>query len=293
MGSEIVAVFGGTGFLGRAIVRRLAQAGWRVRIVARRADSAQSGDPDAVSADIADPASVARAVAGARAVVNAVSLYVERAGRSFEGVHVEGAGRLARAARDAGVERFVHVSGIGADPHSASPYVAARARGESAVSGAFPAAVILRPSVLFGAGDAFLSTLDAVTRLPIVPLFGRGDTCLQPVHVDDVAAAAGRVLDMPEVPARLLELGGAEVLPYRKIVEQVMAHRGRRRPLLPIPFPIWRALAGLSAVLPRPPITRDQVILMRRDNVVAIGVAGFEELGIRPRGLSSVLGECL
>lgn len=293
MTSGPITVFGGTGFLGHRIVERLLRAGWRVRVAARRVGERDLGDAEACPADITDPAAVARAVAGARAVVNAVSLYTETRRETFDAVHVAAAAELARAARNAGTSRLVHVSGIGADPVSPSRYVAARGRGEAAVREAFPAAVILRPGVLFGRGDAFLSTLDAVTRLPLVPLFGQGGTRLQPVHVDDVALAVERIVGMSDPPAVLFELGGPEVLEYRRILERVMAYRGRRRRLLPIPFAVWHALAAACSVLPRPPLTRDQVILMRHDNVVDDGVTGFDELAIEPHSLSGSLTQCL
>lgn len=293
MAGNLVTVVGGTGFLGRAVVGRLLETGWHVRVAARHVPAGEAGRVHPFAVDITDRAAVSGAVAGAHAVVNAVSLYSERDGATFEGVHVEAAGRLARAAREAGVEQFIHVSGIGSHPGSPSRYVAARGRGEQAVRGSFPGAAIVRPSVLFGRDDSFLSTLDAVTRLPVVPLFGLGGNRLQPVHVDDVAAAVVRIVERPDAPARLFEFGGAEVLSYRFILERVLAYRGRWRPLLPIPFAAWHLLAAVCSVLPTPPLTRDQIILMERDNVVGEGVAGFGELGIEPRGLSSALADCL
>lgn len=292
-----ITVFGGTGFLGRAIVRELVDAGHAVRIAARRPalpDWYEEADPLTLAgADIRDEASVAEALAGASGAVNAVSLYLESRRLSFDDIHVQGAGRLARLAREAGIERLVHLSGIGVDPHSASPYVRARARGEAAVLKAFPRATLLRPSVLFGPDDAFLSTLEKLTRLPAIPLFGRGDTRLQPVHVMDVARAAGRLLGPRPPEWRLFELGGEDVMRYREILALVMAHRRRDRPLVPVPFPIWRALAALVAVLPKPPLTRDQLVLMERDNIVGDGVGTFAELGIMPRSLRESLATCL
>lgn len=293
MGRRIVTVFGGTGFLGGAIVERLLGAGWQVRSVARHAAAGGRGGVTGLPADITDPAAVAGAIAGAHAVVNAVSLYRERAGASFYAIHVEAAAGLARAADAAGIGTLVHVSGIGADPASASRYVAARGAGEAAVRATLAEAVILRPGVLFGSGDAFLSTLDAVTRLPVVPLFGYGRTRLQPVHVGDVAAAVERIVGVEAPPARLYELGGPEVLEYRRIIELLLRHRRRRRLLLPVPFAVWHALAAVAGLLPAPPLTRDQVILMQRDNVAAADVAGFDALGIEARGLSAGLAESL
>lgn len=294
MAHEPITVFGGTGFLGSAVVRRLAAAGTPVRVAARHAAVPESsgtngGAVEPCVADVRDEDAVARAVAGAGGVVNAVGLYVERGGATFDAVHVEGAARVARCARAAGVERLVHISGIGADPRSRSRYVAARGRGEARVHTEHPEAVILRPSVLFGPGDAFLRTLDAVTRLPAVPLFGDGGTRLQPVHVDDVAAAATRALEEPAAVGRVFELGGAGVYSYRAIVEAVLAHHRRRRLLLPVPFPAWRLLATLASALPAPPLTRDQVALMEADSIVGAEVGTFADLGITPRALDDVL----
>ncbi|WP_435105151.1 complex I NDUFA9 subunit family protein [Arhodomonas sp. AD133] len=294
----MITVFGGTGFLGRAVVRCLVRAGETVRVAARRpsrAAFAAFGDRiERVSADVRDDDAVAQALSGADAAVNAVSLYVERGELSFDAIHVDGAARVARAAAAAGVGALAHVSGIGADPRSTSRYVAARGRGESAVREAFPNATILRPSVLFGRDDAFLATLDAVTRLPVLPLFGRGSTRLQPVHVEDVAAAVGAAIERHSASAgRVFELGGAEVYTYREIVAMVLRHRRRCRALMPVPFSLWHAAAGVAGLLPNPPITRDQVILMSRDNVVSAGAESFASLDIEPASLAALLPTCL
>lgn len=297
MPEGLTTVFGGTGLLGGAIVRELVDAGQAVRIAARHPslpDWAEDGDRlELASADIRDEASTASALAGASAAVNAVSLYVESRQTSFEAVHVAGAGRLARLAREADIERLVHVSGIGSRDNSPSAYVRARARGETAVLDALPKAIILRPSVLFGPGDAFLSTLAGLTRLPVIPLFGQGETRLQPVHVVDVARALIRLLGEPLTERRLFELGGPDVMRYREILELVLAHLKRDRRLLPMPFLAWRTLAALASVLPTPPLTRDQVILMQRDNIVGDDIGTFDDLGITPRSLRDSLPECL
>lgn len=290
-------VFGGTGFLGAALVRELVEADRPVRLVARRPRRpawAEPGDPlELATADLRREAEVAAALEGAGAVVNAVSLYVPTRRLSFEAIHVEGAGRLARLAREAGIERLIQLSGIGADSASPSAYVRARARGESAVLDAMPKAIIVRPSVLFGPDDAFLGTLARLTRLPAIPLFGRGETRLQPVHVVDVARALARLAGGPAPRRRLFELGGGDVLRYREILELVMARLHRERPLVPVPFIAWRALARLLSPLPSPPLTRDQVILMARDNRVGEGVGTFADLGLAPRSLREALPACL
>ena len=296
MNDQTVTVFGGSGFLGRAVVQRLARSGATVRVAARRPEGAafvgEEAQVERWPVDIDDEDAVAAALEGATGAVNAVSLYAESGGRTFEGIHVRGAIRIAEAARAAGVERLAHISGIGVDPASPSPYVAARARGERGARDACPATVALRPSVIFGRHDRFLSTLDAVTRLPVIPLFGQGRTRLQPVHVDDVAAAVETVLRTPDAARTgVFELGGAGIYTYREIVRRVLQHRRRHRPLVPVPFTAWHVLARMGALLPGPPLTRDQVILMETDNVVGVNAATFTELGIEPTSLFARIGD--
>jgi uncharacterized protein YbjT (DUF2867 family) len=297
MSAALSAVFGGTGFLGRAVVRELAAAGRPVRIAARhpvRPAWAQDGHAiELVAADIRDEAAIANALDGAANVVNAVSLYVESGADTFEAIHVEAATRLARLARTAGVARLVQLSGIGVDPSSPSRYVRARTHGEAVVREAFPGVLIVRPSVIFGPGDAFVAALAGVSRLPVIPLFGRGATRLQPVHVDDVARAIARLLAGAGGGRDTFELGGAEVLSYREILEAVLRCLGRRRLLLPVPFVLWRVMANVLQVLPRPPLTRDQVILMEQDNVVGEGVGTFADLGLSPAGFVGSLDALL
>lgn len=292
-----VTVFGGTGFLGSHVVRELIDAGRRVRIAARRPalpDWAEPGDPlELASVDIRSKADTAKALEGAVSVVNAVSLYVESRNTSFQSIHMEAAGQLAQLSHEAGIQRLIQLSGIGADPTSRSGYVSARGRGETAVVTAFPKAIILRPSVMFGPHDAFLSTLAGLTRLPVIPLFGRGETRLQPVHVVDVARAIGRLLGNDPPERRLFELGGPDIICYREALELVMRELSRERPLLPMPFPLWQLLALLAAPLPNPPLTRDQVVLMAQDNVASDAVGTFEDLGILPRSLRDSLPLCL
>jgi len=281
-----VTVFGGTGFLGRRIVTRLAQAGTEVTVAARHEHDVSvpgaSGRVVFRQTDVRDDASLAAALEGADAAVNAVSLYAERKGLSFADIHVEAATRLARLTAENHV-RLVHISGIGVDEASDSAYVRARARGERAVREACPGAVVLRPSVLFGPDDAFASSLAMLARLPLVPLFGHGTTRLQPVHVNDVAEAVARVLARGII-GEAIELGGGGVHDYRALVRA--AQQRHRRPLLPVPFPLWRALTAPLAVLPGPPLTRDQVILMESDNVVGRDAATFARLGIEPRDIA-------
>ncbi len=293
-----VTVFGGTGFLGARIVRRLSDCGLHVRVATRRVELVSGGVPwDVVTplrADVTDPSTVEPALSGATTVINAVGLYSEQGTETFDAVHVHGADTVARCAAEAGVTCLIHLSGIGAREDSPSRYVRARALGERKVRQRFPAATIFRPSVLFGPGDAFLGTLDGLTRmLPVIPLFGGGETQLQPVYVDDVAEAVAGAMQGSQVQGRICELGGPCVHSYREIIEMVMRFRGRRRLLLPVPFAVWTALAKLLSPLPRPPISEDQVILMRDHNVVGPEALTMADLGVAPRPLAELLPACL
>jgi uncharacterized protein YbjT (DUF2867 family) len=295
-----VTVFGGTGFLGRRIVRRLRDRGFPVRIASRHPDRRHGhfgpDDPQlqSVAADIHDERSVADALAGAYGVVNAVSLYVEHGEESFHSVHVEAAQRVAAQAHGAGAERLVHVSGIGADANSRSRYIRKRGEGELAVRAAFPDAIIIRPAVMFGPDDAFLTTvLKLLRRLPIYPMFGRGLTRLQPAYVEDVAEAIGRVMQRGETPSTIFELGGPRVYSYEEFLGAVAHQAGVSPVLIPIPFAVWCALAWASEILPNPPLTRNQVELMQVDTVSAPELLGFAELEISPRSVEVMLQEML
>jgi len=291
-----VVVFGGTGFLGRRMVRHLRDYGFAVRVATRHPERAKALFDDgalvtAVKADIQDDASVARAVSGAWGVVNAVSLYAEKGGRTFHGVHVEAAARLAVAARRAGVERLIQLSGIGADPHSRSPYVRSRGEGEAAVCDAFPTATIVRPSAMFAAEEGFTASIASMMhKTSVFPLFGTGATRLQPVFVEDVAEAIARILAAP-APAPLYEFGGPEVFTYKGLLQTLCGRVGRRCFLLPLPFPLWSLLARVAEWLPHPPLTEGMVALMRQDNVVSGRLPGFAALGVAPRALEEVLAE--
>src|SRR4051794_15364434 len=267
---KLVTVFGGTGFLGRRIVRRLLGRGFDVRVAARHPERVRAvfrSDepvPPAMAADLHDEAAVAAALTGAHGAVNAVSLYVETAQATFDTVHVDGAARLAGCAREAGVERLVHVSGIGADPNSAGPYIRARGRGELVVTEAFGAATLIRPAVMFGPDDAFLTRLVKLVRtLPVYPMFGRGQTRLQPAYVTDVAEAIARVLNRPDGPDRpRYEFGGPRIYTYQELLQSIASEMGPRVRTVPMPFAVWRALAGIAEFLPGTPLTRNQIALM-------------------------------
>jgi NADH dehydrogenase len=300
MNERTVTVFGGTGFLGRRVVRHLRQHGFSVRIASRHSDRDHRlfgrDDPQlqSVAANIHDERSVADALAGACGVVNAVGLYVEHGQETFHSVHVVSAERVAAQARRAGVERLAHVSGIGSDAASTSLYIRKRGEGEVAVRAAFADALLIRPAVMFGPDDSFLTTiLKLLQRLPIYPMFGRGLTRLQPAYVEDVAEAIARALPRTERHATTFECGGPRVYAYEELLRAV-AHEASLKPtLLPIPFPAWHALAWFAEMLPSPPITRNQVELMQVDNVSSPGVPGFRELGISPHSVEEILQEML
>lgn len=289
-----VTVFGGTGFLGRRVVARLLLAGRIVRVASRNPGRAGQLFPGAVGlepirADVGDETSVALAVQRSEAIVNAVSLYVEDGPQTFRSVHVEAAARVARLARVAGVKRLAHVSGIGADPRSRSPYIRSRGDGERAVLEAFPSAAVIRPAVMAGEGDSLVTPLSRMLRwAPVFPLFGRGGTRLQPPDVEDVATAITTTLQR-EGRSGIHELGGADTVTYRALIELIGAALARSPLLVPLPFAFWRAAAGLAEWLPSPPITRNQVELMRADNVASADHPGFAELGLRPRGVTELV----
>ena len=290
-GIRRAAVFGGSGFLGRRIVERLAAAGIAARVAVRHPeDTAPCAEIEAVYADVRDETSVAHAIEACDAVVNAVGLYAEQGAETFEATHELGALNVAHQAAVMGVGRLVHVSGIGADLNSESHYVRARAKGETMVKDACPHATILRPSAIFAPDDAFLNTLAKIARrAPVLPLFGRGATRLQPVYVGDVAAAAVRALTSPDAQGKTYELGGPRSYSYRALVELVLREAGLRRLLLPVPFAVWDLLVALAAMLPHPPLTRAQVTLMKRDNVVGKGQPGLADLGLEATPLEEVL----
>jgi uncharacterized protein YbjT (DUF2867 family) len=295
-----VTVFGGTGFLGRRIVRHLRSHGFPVRVGSRHPDRGHGlfgpGDPQlqSVGANIHDERSVADALAGVYGAVNAVSLYIEHGQETFHSVHVESAQRVATQARVAGVRRFVHVSGIGADAASPSRYIRKRGEGELAVRTAFPDALFVRPAVMFGPDDTFLTTILRLLRqLPIYPMFGRGLTRLQPAYAEDVAEAIGRIMQRTETPAMIFELGGPRIYSYEEFLGIVAHQAGLAPRLIPIPFAVWNALAWASEMLPSPLLTRNQVELMQIDTVSSPKMPGFVELGISPHSVEEILQKML
>jgi uncharacterized protein YbjT (DUF2867 family) len=289
-----VAVFGGTGFLGRNIVTRLRARGLAVRVVARHPERAERifGEPrpelSYQAGDVLDEGSAAAAIEGAYMVVNAVSLYAEPTGLTFEAVHVEGARRVARLSARHGAERFVQISGIGADTRSRSRYIRTRGEGELAVRNEFSGAVVVRPAVMCGAGDAFLTKIIQLLRiLPVFPLFGDGRTRLEPVFVGDVAEAVALLAER-SAPLPTYEFGGAHVYTYRELVEAVARALSLRRYLVPVPFPVWKAMAIAAQSLPGQGLTLNQVELMEQDNVAA-GTGNLQKLGVTPTPIAKLV----
>jgi uncharacterized protein YbjT (DUF2867 family) len=297
-----VTVFGGSGFLGRYVVQRLARSGARVAVAVRRTEAAQFlrmfgdvGQVMPVPCDVTIATSVAAALEGSDSAVNLVGILYPRSRQTFDGVHRKGAANVAEAARVAGLKRLVHVSAIGADPNAPSAYARSKGMGEEAVRAAFPEATILRPSIVFGPEDDFFNRFARLARIaPALPLFGGGRTRFQPVYVGYVADAVMAALSDKSARGRTYELGGPAVLTFAEILRLVLVETDRS-PCL-IRLPLWAAdvLGSLSPITPRlpgqpPMITRDQARLLRRDNVVAEGAAALKDLGIAPTALALVL----
>ena len=304
--SKLVTIYGGSGFVGRYIARRMAQAGWRVRVAVRRPNEAifvkpygVVGQVEPVFCNIRDDASVAQAMMGADAVVNCVGILAPNGKNTFDSVQAEGADRIARKAADQGISQMVHVSAIGADVHSASEYARTKALGEAAVLKHMPAAVILRPSIVFGPEDQFFNRFASMSRLgPILPVVG-ADTSFQPIFVDDVAKAAERAVTGQAAPG-IYELGGPDVSDFRSLMSVMLGVIRRRRAVVNIPF-FFASIMGFAfdlantvslGLLPAQ-ITRDQVRNLRLDNVVSDGALGLADLGITPVALEAVLPDYL
>jgi NADH dehydrogenase len=285
----LVTVVGGSGFLGRYIVQRLAEAGYRVRVVVRHPERALFlkplgglGQVQLVRGDIGSDAGMARAFDGAAAGVNLVGILDEKAGQKFAAVQAEGAGRAARAAAAAGIGHYVQMSAIGADPASPVPYARTKAEGEAAVRAAIPSATILRPSLVVGPEDQFLNQFAAMARIsPLLPVIA-GDSRFQPVYVLDVAAAVLAALQHPDAAGRTFELGGPEVMSFRAILAMINSVTARGRTLVEVPDGIARLLGRIGDILPFMPMTSDQFAMLQSDNIVTAGVAGLAELGITP-----------
>ncbi|MFN9335051.1 MAG: complex I NDUFA9 subunit family protein [Alphaproteobacteria bacterium] len=292
----LVTVFGGGGFIGRHIVQRLAAAGHSIRIAGRDTERAARlctmggvGQITPVAASITDEASSARAVVGADIVINLVGILFESRAGDFQRIQAEGAGRVARLAAAAGAKQFLHLSAIGADAASPSLYAQTKAAGEAAVLAAFPSAIILRPSVVFGPDDQFFNRFAGLAALlPFMPVVA-GETRFQPVYVGDVADAAMAALADPAASGKVFELGGPRVMSMRQVLRYILDVTGRRRPMIALPEGFVRLQARLGELLPTPPLTRDQLILLGKDNVVSPNALGFQALGIEPKAVEAIV----
>lgn len=297
-----MTLFGGSGFIGSQAVRALARRGWRIRVAVRNPVLAIEiqplGDPGQIQfmrCDITNPADVAQAVRGADAVVNLVGVLHDAGGkRGFDAVHTEAAKTIAEAAKAAGVERLVQISAIGADAASPSAYGRTKAQAEAAVRDVYPDAVILRPSLVFGAGDGFLNRFAAMaTMAPALPLIGGGETRFQPVYVGDVAEAIARGVTRADAAGRTYELGGPSLYTFREVLELVRRETGRDRMLVSVPFIVAKPLGSLLQLSRfvglTPPLTHDQVLMLDKYNVVAADALGLSDLCIdHPAGMAAI-----
>lgn len=297
MAARLITVFGGSGFIGRYLVQRLARRGWQIRVAVRHPAQAlflkplgDVGQITPVPASLRHEGSIRAAVAGSDAVVNLVGILYQRGRQGFAEIHAEGARRVAEAARAAGAERLVQMSALGADPSSPSDYARSKAAGEAAAAAAFPGASIVRPSVVFGPEDGFFNRFAALARYsPVLPLIGGGHTRFQPVYVGDVADALLRIVEDPACAGRTYELGGPQVYSFRELMELTLETICRDRWLIPVPFWLASLQATFLGLLPSPPLTRDQVRLLQRDNVVSPGAPGLAELGIAPTAAEVII----
>jgi len=294
--TDVVAVFGGSGFLGRYVVRNLAKAGKRVRVAVRDTERAlflktagSVGQVVPLHAPITDDAAVRRAVEGADWVVNLVAILAESGAARFQAIHVEGAERVAKAAAAAGVKRLVHVSAIGADPASDSRYGATKGMGEKAVLAAFPNATILRPSIIFGPEDNFFNRFAGMTRLmPFMPVI-HGGTRMQPVYAGDVAAAVLAALTTEEAQGKTYELGGPKVWMFVDILAYILKQTGRDLPLVNMPLGLTKIQAAVLEHLPGKLLTRDQLRMLAHDNVAGSDALGLGDLGISPTAVEQIV----
>jgi uncharacterized protein YbjT (DUF2867 family) len=294
MKNQLVTVFGGSGFLGRHTVRALARAGYRIKVATRHPNRAfflrplgTVGQIEFVKCDVADADAVAQALLGADAVVNLTGILFQ-SGQTFEDVQADGAANIATAAAAAGVSALVHVSAIGADTESDSAYAVTKAEGEVAIREAFPNAVILRPSIIFGPEDGFFNKFAEMARyFPALPLIGGGKTRFQPVFVGDVAQAI--LAGLSRQDGRTYELGGPLSYSFKELMQLILRETGRKRALVPVPFGIAFLKAAFLQLLPNPLLTVDQVRLLKKYNVVSATAPGLADLGIAPTSAEAVI----
>lgn len=298
---KLITIIGGSGFVGRHVVRALARRGYRIRVACRRPDLAghlqplgNLGQIMPVQANVRFPASVAAACEGAYAVINLTGVLHSAGAQSFDAVHVFGAEASARAAKAARARIFIQMSALGADENAASEYARSKAEGEKRARANFPGAIVLRPSVVFGPEDGFFNRFAALSRFtPVLPLIGGGETAYQPVFVGDVAEAVARLVDRGDADGKTYELGGPETRTFRQLMTFMLDTIGRSRLLVPVPWAVAKIKGLVLGLLPRPLLTADQVELLKTDNVVSEAARKerrtLEGLGIQPRGIEGIV----
>lgn len=298
---KLITLIGGSGFVGRHIVRSLARRGYRVRVACRRPDLAGHVQPLGtpgqimpVQANVRFPASLAAACDGAHAVVNLTGVLYSAGGQSFDAVHAFGAEASAKAARAARAKVFIQMSALGADSDSTSAYARSKAEGEARARAAFPGTIVLRPSIIFGPEDSFFNRFAALARVsPALPLIGGGETRFAPVFVGDVAEAMARLIDRGEADGKTYELGGPEILSFRQLMDFTLDTIGRRRLLVPVPWTVARVQGLILGLLPKPLLTADQVELLKSDNVVSAAAEHDRRtlagLGISARSIEGIV----
>lgn len=299
--SRIITIFGATGFVGQYIVRELARAGYRLRIITRDTQHAaplktqgEVGQIAIAHGDITDPESYRAELDGAYAVINLVGILAESGRQTFPAIHAQAPEKLAQCASEAGVERMLHMSALGVDKAKTSKYAKTKLMGEKAVKAAFPEATIFRPSVIFGPEDHFYNQFASMSRFsPMLPLIGGGHTKFQPVYVGDVADAFLTALKRSDTSSHIYELGGPEVMSFRQVLDSIRRYTNRKPCLVRIPSAMASLGATFTQLLPRPPLTRDQVELLKYDNVVSDQSKGFAELGIHPKHPDDIVPDYL
>lgn len=285
MAGELVTVFGGSGFVGRHVVRLLAREGYRIRVAVRHTNTAHFlrpmgdvGQIQIVQANLRDDASVRAALMGADVAINLVGILAPSGKQTFGALHVEAPAGLAKLAKELGVEKVIHMSSLGANAESDSVYASSKGLGEQAVRAAFPSATILRPSIIFGPEDGFFNRFASVARLsPALPLFGGGHTKYQPVFVGDIARAVLTAIKETNAAAATYELGGARVYSFKELMAIILQITERKRLLIPLPFGIAKLVSIFTGLLPSPLLTWDQVKLLKQDNIV--GQSGEDDIG--------------
>jgi NADH dehydrogenase len=294
---RLVTVFGGSGFIGRHLVRSLANEGWRIRVAVRRPNVAhflkpmgRVGQIQIVRNNVRNDAQVEAAVDHSDAVINLVGILAQRGRQRFDALHVEAADRIAAAARSAGVARLVHFSALGAGEKTPAQYFRSKAAGETAMRTGFPDVTIVRPALVFGPEDAFFNRFAGLARLlPVLPIYGGGRTRFQPVYVGDVAQGVTKILDRPDAAGKIFEFAGPEVMSFREVLEFVLRETQRKRVLLSLPFGLGRLQGSILQFVPGKPLTRDQVLMLETDTVPSGKLPGLRDLGVAPSAPEAIV----